>query len=72
MSVSGRFDFDFVDLVELSSAEFAECLRESVDDPDFRGLFVPVRAAAAMLGISAAHMHYLLRAKSPAFPYRPL
>ena len=58
MSVSGRFDFDFVDLVELSSAEFAECLRESVDDPDFRGLFVPVRAAAAMLGISAAHMHY--------------
>lgn len=38
MSVSGRFDFDFVDLVELSSAEFAECLREYVDDPDFSGV----------------------------------
>lgn len=69
MSVSGRFDFDFV---EFSSADFAECLREYVDAPDFRGLFVPVRAGAAMLGILAAHMHYLLRAKSLAFPYRPL
>ena len=63
MPFTGRFDFGYVDLVEFCSTEFAESLREFVDDPDFACLFVPVRGAASMMGMSDSHVHHLLRSR---------